>query len=308
MEKFKTISNNILGYRNEFNSIPDGVKLIGATEFWSMGYLGKGIKIAIIDTGCDVNHVDIKDRIIDTRNFTNENLKDINNVTDYDGHGTHVAGIIAANGNEGIFGVAPKADLIILKALTSNGGYYNWIINAINYAIQSNVDIISMSLGGKLDYKPLHAVIKKAVSKNILVVGASGNDGDSNDETMEINYPAAYNECISVGSITINSSPSYFTASNLEVDLLAPGQGINGRGIISLAPNNKYVELTGTSMATPHISGALALLKEWSKDTFNRTLTESELYAQLIKRTISLGYPKSIEGNGLLDLSLHLDD
>lgn len=308
MEKIRSISNKILGYRDDFNYIPDGVKLVGAPEFWDKGYFGSGVKIAIIDTGCDVNHVDIRDRIVDTRNFTNENLSNAKNVTDYDGHGTHVAGIIAASGKEGLLGVAPKAELVILKALTSKGGYYSWIINAINYAIQSNVDIISMSLGGKLDYTPLHLAIKKAISKNILVVAASGNDGDSNDKTLEINYPAAYNECISVGSITINSSPSYFTASNLEVDILAPGQGINGRGIISLAPNNKYVELTGTSMATPHISGALALLIEWSKKTFNRDLTESELYAQLIKRTISIGYPKTIEGNGILDLTLHIND
>ncbi|MGL5822285.1 MAG: S8 family peptidase [Sarcina sp.] len=308
MEKIKPINNKILGYRDSFNYIPDGVKLIGAPEFWDKGYFGTGIKIAIIDTGCDINHVDIKDRIIDTRNFTNENSSDFKNVKDYDGHGTHVAGIIAANGKEGILGVAPKSNLIILKALTSNGGYYSWIINAINYAIQANVDIISMSLGGKFDYKPLHTSIKKAIAKNILVVAASGNDGDGDDKTLEINYPAAYNECISVGSITTNSSISYFTALNLEVDVLAPGQGINGRGIISLAPNNKYVELTGTSMATPHITGALALLKEWSRIAFKRDLTESELYAQLIKRTLSLGYPKSIEGNGILDLTLHIND
>ena len=305
MELLKAIAHKKVEEVTVYDKIPDGVSIIGAPNFWEAGLKGAGIVVAIIDTGCDTSHPDIKDRIIDTVNFTNENARNKKDVTDLDGHGTHVAGIIAASGNDkGIIGVAPEADLIILKALTSKGGSYSWIMQAINYAIAKKVDIISMSLGGKYDYKPLHNVIKKAVANNILVVAASGNDGDGIGSTLEINYPAAYNECISVGSITTDKDDSRFSASNNQVDLVAPGQGKNGRGIVSLAPGNKYVELIGTSMATPHVAGALALIKNWAVKEFGRELTESELYAQLIKKTESLGFSKTIEGNGIVNLNL----
>ena len=304
MELLKAIQNTIIKEAKTFDMIPEGVKSISAPEFWEESNKGKGIKVAIIDTGCDINHIDIKDRIIDVQNFTNENKFNKKDVTDNDGHGTHVAGIIAASGNnKGIIGVAPKADLIILKALTSRGGAYSWIINAINYAIEQKVDIINMSLGGKYNSPQLHYAIKRAVANNILVVVAAGNDGDGNDETDEINYPAAYNESISVGSIRYDDNESRFSASNDEVDLLAPGQGSGRRGIISLAPGNKYVELIGTSMAAPHVAGALALIKNWARGYFGRELSEAELYAQLIKKTSSLGLGSKIEGNGVLNLS-----
>ncbi|MGL4656130.1 MAG: S8 family peptidase [Sarcina sp.] len=306
MELVKPIYAKILKEEvKEFDSIPEGIKNIAAPDFWEKGKYGEGVKIAIIDTGCDINHRDIKDRIVDTQNFTNENKLNKKDVTDYDGHGTHVAGIIAASGNNGgIIGVAPKAELIILKALTSNGGAYSWIVNAINYAIDKKVDIINMSLGGKYNSQQLHYAIKRAVANNILVVVAAGNDGDGNGETTEMNYPAAYNESISVGAIKYDNGESRFSASNNEVDLVAPGQGTNGRGIISLAPGNKYVELIGTSMATPHVAGALALIKNWAKKHFDKSLSEAELYAQLIKKTKTLGFSPKIEGNGGLNLSI----
>lgn len=284
--------------------IPDGVNLIQAPKFWDKGRKGEGVVIAVIDTGCDVNHPDLKDRIIGVRNFTTDDNGNQNIVSDYVGHGTHVAGTIAANENSsGIIGVAPRAKLLILKALSKNGGQYPWVIAAINYAVSQNVNIISMSLGGPDDNIQLHEAIKRAVANNILVVCAAGNSGDGNATTTEINYPAAYNETISVGSVSIEKLPSRFSSSNNEVDLVGPGQGFGARGILSTAPGGRYVELQGTSMATPHISGALALIINWAKDEFKRTLTESELYAQLIKKTIPLGYPKAIEGNGLLFLT-----
>lgn len=303
MDMIKLFEIQVLATNPVIDKIPEGVRLIGAPEFWVKGRYGEGIKIAVIDTGCDINHKDLKDRIIGVRNFTTEGS--INDVTDNVGHGTHVAGIISANGNDsGITGVAPKANLLILKALTKVGGSYVAIINAINYAIAQNVDIISMSLGGKGDIKELHQAIINAINKNIVVVSSAGNDGDARADTIEINYPAAYNESICVGSVSCDKNISRFSASNKEVDLLAPGQGSNGRGILSLSPGNRYIELAGTSMSAPHVAGAIALLKNYCKDQFGRTLTETELYAQLIKRTKSLGFPKIIEGNGILDLRI----
>lgn len=303
MDMINVFDYKIMDTNPEIQVIPDGVSIIGAPQFWYKSNSGEGIKIAIIDTGCDVNHKDIKDRIIGMKNFTTEGAS--TDVTDKVGHGTHVAGIIAANGlNGGITGVAPKASLLILKALTSKGGEYNWIVQAINYAVTQKVDIISMSLGGKANILALQKAIIDATNKNILVVVSAGNDGDGNSDTTEINYPASYNESISVGSISNDINVSRFSASNNQVDLLAPGQGKGGRGIVSLAPGNKYVELMGTSMAAPHVTGALALIKNWARIEFGRDLTETELYAQLIKKTKTLGFKKSTEGNGILDLRI----
>ena len=284
----------------------EGAKLIGADVFGEKGKYGEGIKIAIIDTGCDVEHPNLKDRIINVMNFTDDDKGSINNVTDYVGHGTHVAGIISASdiGEKGIIGVAPKCDLFILKALTRSGGKNSWVIEAIKYAVRHNVDIINMSLGSEQPSPEMYEAIKRAIDKGICVVVASGNNGDNISNTNELNYPASYNECISVGSVKYSKSNSRFSASNNEVDLVAFGEGYNSRGILSCYPNGLYQELKGTSMATPFISGALALLKNWFRDEFRREPTESELYAQLIKRTMDLKLDKNIQGNGILYLSL----
>ncbi|MGL4774024.1 MAG: S8 family peptidase, partial [Clostridium sp.] len=109
-------------------------------------------------------------------------------------------------------------------------------------------------------------------------------------------------EVISVGSINIERQASRFTSSNKEVDLVAPGQGKNGGGVISTYPGGKYAGMQGTSMATPHVSGALALIINSANTEFLRKLTEAEIYAQLIRKTVPLGYSKTLEGNGMLYL------
>lgn len=298
-------SYTVLQQQSVASGIPDGVNIIDAPKFWDRGRKGENITIAVIDTGCDITHINLKDRIVGVRNFTDDDKGNTSIVTDYVGHGTHVAGIIAASeiGN-GVVGVAPKANLLIIKALSKNGGNYNWIVDGINYSVKQNVNIISMSLGGKYDDIALHDAIKNAVNKGILVVCAAGNDGDAKAKTTELSYPAAYNEVISVGSINANKESSRFSASNNQVDLLAPGQGYNNRGILSTAPGNKFAEMQGTSMATPHVAGALALIINWAEDVFKRKLSETEIYAQLIKKTVSLGYDKNIEGNGMLYLTI----
>jgi major intracellular serine protease len=283
------------------NEVPKGVEMVQASSLWEKGFKGKGITIAVLDTGCDLEHPDLQGRVIGKRNFTDDDNGDPAIVTDKNGHGTHVAGTIAASKNNvGVTGVAPETDLLIVKVLggQNGSGAYEWIVNGIQYAIDQKVDIISMSLGGPQDHKPLYEAIKKAVSKGISVVCAAGNEGDSNDSTDELSYPACYNEVISVGAIDLKRNSSYFTNSNNEVDLVAPGENI-----LSTYPGQKYAKLSGTSMATPHTSGALALIKQFGQHAFDRQLSEAELYAQLIKRTIPLGNAKTLEGNGLLYLT-----
>lgn len=277
--------------------IPDGVNMINAQFMWSKGITGKDVKIAVIDSGCDMTHKDLQTRITGGRNFTIEDNKNIYKYQDYNGHGTHVCGTIAAsNNNYGVIRVAPDAKLLILKALDKNGsGSMKGIIDAINFAISQRVDIISMSLGTSEDVPQLHQAIKKAVDSNILVVCAAGNEGDSKGVTDGFSYPAGYNEVISVGAVDYSKSAAIFSNSNKEVDLVAPGVNI-----ISTFLNGKYETLSGTSMATPHVTGALALLIEWSKKEFGRKLTEAELYGQLIKNTDTLPMLRTLQGNGFL--------
>lgn len=280
--------------------IPKGVKLIGAPSVWGKTK-GKGIKIAVLDTGCDVDHPDLRERIIGGRNFTGDDRGNPNIYNDYNGHGTHVAGTIAASENgQGVMGVAPQADLLIVKVLDKNGsGQYKWIIDGIHYAVEEKADIISMSLGGSEDVYELRQAIRDAIKKGVLVVCAAGNEGDGRDNSDEYAYPGAYNEVISVGAVNLERQSSPFSNSHNEIDLVAPGEQI-----LSTYPNGTYAKLSGTSMATPHVSGALALIKNIATHYFERNLSETELYAQLIKRTVPLGNSPKLEGNGFLFLAV----
>lgn len=301
MEQYvRVIPFKVIRQEEEVMEVPKGVELIQAPKMWNETK-GKGIKIAVLDTGCDLSHPDLKDRITGGRNFTDDDNSDPNVFKDYNGHGTHVAGTIAAYENEaGVIGVAPEADLLIVKVLNKDGsGQYEWIINGIHYAIEQNADIISMSLGGPADVPELHDAIKAAVKKNILVVCAAGNEGDGDDSTDEFAYPGCYNEVISVGAVNLERDSSEFTNSHNEIDLVAPGEEI-----LSTFLNGKYATLSGTSMAAPHVSGALALIKDLANKQFERKLSEPELYAQLIRRTVPLGNSPKLEGNGLVYLTV----
>ena len=299
-QKVGLIPYQVVEQFDTVNEVPKGIEMIQAPKIWKKTK-GKGITVAILDTGCDLTHPDLKDQIIGGRNFTNDDNGDPDVYKDYNGHGTHVAGTIAAiQNNNGVVGVAPEAKLLIIKVLDKKGsGQYEWIINGINYAIEQKADIISMSLGGPVDVPELHEAIQTAVQHNILVVCAAGNEGDGNDSTDEFAYPGSYNEVISVGAVDLNRNSSRFSNSNNEVDLVAPGEKI-----LSTYLNGTYATLSGTSMATPHVSGAMALIKVLANSSFERNLTEPELYAQLIKRTVPLGNSPKLEGNGLIFLTV----
>lgn len=293
--------NDVIYIESASNNESYGIDMINVKEMWDKGYKGKGVKIAVIDTGCDINHNDLKKRIIGGRNFTSEDKGNKNIYLDYNGHGTHVAGIIVAEGNSNnIVGVAPEASLLILKVLDKDGtGSMKNVVDAINYAINKKVDIISMSLGSTSQMLSLEKVIKRANDKGILVVCAAGNEGDNNKDTDELLYPGSYNEVISVGAIDKFKSAARFTNSNKEIDVVAPGVNI-----VSTYPDNKYAILSGTSMATPFVTGVLSLLIEWSNYEFGRRLSEVELYGQLIKNTVSINLARTIQGNGIVYLKI----
>ncbi|UOQ47792.1 S8 family peptidase [Gracilibacillus caseinilyticus] len=305
--KVHLIPYTIQSIEDSKNETPEGVQLVQAPALWEKGFEGEDIVVAVIDTGIESDHPDFKDQIIGGRNFTSDYNGDQNNFEDNNGHGTHVSGTIAASLNgDGVVGVAPKAKILSLKALTGEGsGEYDWIINAINYAVEwrgpNNVRarVISMSLGGPNDITEMHEAIQNAVSKDISVVVATGNEGDGNEETPEYAYPGAYNEVISVGAVDLNLQIAPFSNTNNEVDLVAPGVDI-----LSTYLDSKFAKLSGTSMAAPHVAGALALIINLSEKEFERSVIESEVYAQLVRRTLPLEFQNSAEGNGFLLLNL----
>lgn len=272
-------------------------RYIQADQLWEASASGKGSIVAVIDTGAEQAHPWLKDHIIGGKNFTREDQEDPTNITDYNGHGTHVAGIVR--------NVAPKSDLLILKALDTQGnGTYHQVTEAIRYAKtwrkeEQQVHVICLSLGAPQPDEALHQSIQEAVAAGISVVVAAGNDGDGREETNEYSYPGRYNEVIQVGAINYENELAFFSNINEEIDLVAPGVDI-----ISSHKDRQYAKMSGTSMAAPHVAGALALLINVGKQEFQRSLTEPELYAQLIKRTVPLGYEKSGEGNGLLQLNI----
>lgn len=278
----------------EEETIPEGVKLINAPLAWEKGYMGNGVQIAVLDTGCDVNHPDLRDNIINVMNFTKEDGGNASIVTDYNGHGTHVVGTICANGK--LKGVAPNAKIHVLKVLDGKGnGQVTALVNAINYAVSLGVDVISMSLGCAVSISTLRSAINRAIDRNIVVICASGNNGDGNADTVELAYPAGYNNVVSVGAINNKKMSADFSNSNDELDLVAPGVDV-----LSTCTKGDYIMMDGTSMATPHITGVMALLIEWGKEEFGRKLSETELYAQLIKNTMDLDIEKTLVGNGMV--------
>ncbi|WP_059104062.1 S8 family peptidase [Shouchella shacheensis] len=289
------------------SEVPVGIEMVEAPAIWESAERGAGQVVAVIDTGCQMDHPDLKERIIDGRNFTSDYDGDETNFSDNNGHGTHVAGTVAASetGN-GVIGAAPEADLLILKVLSEDGsGQMEWIIESIRYAVDwrgpndERVRVITMSLGGPQDIEELHEVIQYAVDQDVSVVCAAGNEGDGRDDTDEFAYPGAYNEVIAVGAVNVEREITEFTNTNDEIDLVAPGVNV-----LSTYLDGGYARLTGTSMSTPHVSGAVALLINLTEGEFNRHLSEAEIYAQLIRRTTPIGYSKQAEGNGFLTLGL----
>lgn len=284
--------------------IPYGVRMIEAPKMWAKGEKGLGVVVAILDTGIDRSHPDLKENIIDGRNFTNEGASD--DFQDHNGHGTHVAGTIGAReNNKGVVGVAPNCKLLIGKVLDKQGGgSYAQIIEGLKWATNwtgekgEKVRIINMSLGGTVDDPHLRKAILDAVAQGILVVVASGNEGDNNEETFEYGYPALYNECVVVSAHDEKKKLAYFSNNHLEVDVIASGVEVHSTYL-----NGGYAILSGTSMATPHIAGALALIINEGEKKFKRPLSESEIYAQMVRCCVTTGHATTSEGHGRIRLS-----
>ena len=281
-----------------------GVDTINASSLWKDSYWGQNVVTAVIDTGCDIQHASLKENIIGSYNFTTDDNGEINSVTDYAGHGTHVAGIISSTNQEQKISIAPKGKLLILKVLGKAGfNPFENVIKAIQFAIEwrgqngERVNIINLSLGVRSENNELREIVQKAVSRDIFVVAASGNSGDGSELTNEIMYPGYYEEVIQVSSINRSLRPSFFNSTNKNIDFLAPGEEI-----YSTYPNNNFTSLSGTSMAAPHVSGAIALLLSKFQSEASQDLNTS-VYRYLKSHSSILdNYTVYTQGNGILKL------
>ncbi len=251
-----------------------GITRTQAKEAWDSGLTGKGVKIAVVDTGI-ANHEDLNIAGgVSTVDYTNS-------FNDDNGHGTHVAGIVGAENNSiGVVGIAPDADIYAVKSLDANGsGYLSDIIEGIDWAVMNNMDIINLSLGTTSHSTTLQQIVDKAYSQNILVVAAAGNNGSTDGSGDTVNYPARYNSVIAVAATDSSDKRASFSATGSTVEVAAPGVGV-----LSTYINNQYARSSGTSMATPYVAGNLALLKQ-----ANSTLSAKDLRIKLQQGVVDLG-------------------
>jgi len=228
--------------------IPWGVRAVNAPFLWKKSR-GEGVRIGIVDTGVDFSHDDIKPALMRGVNLLNRNLLPF----DDNGHGTHIAGTIAAsNAAGGIRGVAPGAKLYPIKAFDREGSaYVSDIILSIHWCIAHGIDVINMSFGMSSYSPSLHQAVKSAYQRNVIVVASSGNHG----RRGAIDYPARFTQTIAVGAVNKRNRIAAFSNRSRHVDLYAPGEAV-----YSTWPGSKYNHLNGTSMAAAHVSGVIALL------------------------------------------------
>lgn len=217
-----------------------GVSSYGIPALWSRTK-GLGVTVAIVDSGV-APHPDLKHAVLDHRNFSSDSVE-----VDTVGHGTHVAGVIAANG--GMHGIAPDAKLLSLKVLGHSGmGSQKSVAEGVCFAADAGAQICCMSLGTAKPEDRLHAAIKYAYDKGVIVICAAGNDGGP------VNYPAAFMETIGVGAVDKHGKACEFSSRGKEILVAAPGEEITSCWL-----DGGYATLSGTSMAAPFVAGVLAL-------------------------------------------------
>ncbi len=264
-----------------------GIPKLKAPSAWQSGFTGKGVKISVVDTGISA-HPDLT--ISGGASFSSVT----SSYADDNGHGTHVAGIIAARNNSiGTVGIAHEASIYAVKALEANGsGSLSSIIAGIDWSISNQMDIINLSLGTTSHSSTLQQVVDRANNAGILVVAAAGNNGRADGSGDLVNYPARYSSAIAVAATDINDNRASFSATGSTVEVAAPGVNIN-----STLYNGGYGPLSGTSMATPYVAGNLALMKQAYP-----SLSASQLRTRLSQDVIDLG-PTGRDtwfGNGLV--------
>ncbi|MFG3526864.1 S8 family serine peptidase [Streptomyces sp. NPDC047917] len=290
-------------------TLDKSTKQVGADLAWAAGYDGKGTKVAVLDTGVDAEHPDLKGRVAASENFTDSDSTD-----DRQGHGTHtistVGGTGAASGGKKK-GVAPGADLLAGKVLNDSGsGAESWIIAGMQWAVDQKADVVSMSLGSQEPTDctdPMSVAAEElAQNKGTLFVIAAGNAGPT---LNTVSSPGCAPSVLTVGAVDRDDTTAQFSSRGpaigshtLKPEIAAPGVAISaaaagGRGIYA------YQSMSGTSMATPHVAGAAAIVKQRHPDW-----TAQQIKAALVSSAKS-DIPGDVRetGGGRLDVKAAID-
>jgi subtilisin family serine protease len=277
---------------------------IGVTSAWSRTTGTAGVVVAVLDTGIDASNAEFAGRVIPGYNALTgvaDGPSDFGPTADDAGHGTHVSGTIAAAGNNatGIVGIAPNVSIMPIKVLNGVGeGNFGNMVDGMTWAITHGARIVTMSFGGPLSPSSaaaLQGTFDAAHSAGVIVVAASGNDGVTTTE-----YPCNFSHVICVGSTTNDGTAvSVFSTRTSALALVAPGEGI-----ASILPGNGYGYESGTSMATPHVTGAVALLR-----SFSPGISPDAVRTSLIQtaRPLVAGGHNPESGYGLLQVGAALD-
>ncbi|MFJ1967216.1 S8 family serine peptidase [Streptomyces sp. NPDC087903] len=263
-------------------NLKESVPLIGAPEAWAAGYTGKGVKVAVLDTGIDVNHPDFAGLIDGTASFVPGE-----GVTDVNGHGTHVAGTIVGSGaaSAGDYkGVAPGADLYVGKVLGGAEGYGqdSWVMAGMQWAAESGADVVNMSLGDSYPTDgsdPMSQTVDALSAQyGTLFVIAAGNAGPES-----ISAPGAAASALTVAATdkqdrlaSFSSTGPLASSGGMKPDIAAPGVDITAARSQAMTDGGEglYRTLSGTSMATPHVVGAAAILAQQHPDWTGKQLKE----------------------------------
>lgn len=258
---------------------------------------GEGVVIAVLDTGCDLDHPDLRGNLLPGKNFVKRGKPP----EDKNGHGTHITGTLVAENNDiGMVGVCPKAKVRPVKVLDDkgNGNLLN-VARGIRWAVDQGVDIITMSLGAPIKVQQVRKAIQYAAAKGIPTFVAAGNAG----KTKEVFYPANYSETIAIGAIDEKFRRANFSNTGENLDFMAPGVDI-----FSTVPDDWYATLSGTSMACPFAVGVSALVLSYARNTKKREEPVTvEDYRQVFRNhTVPITDPdfankKFYQGFGIID-------
>ena len=229
-----------------------GVEHIGAGVVHDSSNNGAEVKVAIIDTGIDYTHSDLNDNYKGGYDFVNDDADPM----DDNGHGTHCAGVVAAEDNgEGVVGVAPGAELYAVKVLGADGyGSSSYVIAGIEWSVENEMDIISMSLGGGSYLESMEAACDIANTAGVVIVASAGNSGNPPGRGDTVGYPAKYSSVIAVTATDSSDERARWSSTGPDAELAAPGVNILS------TYSSGYAYMSGTSMACPHVAGTAALV------------------------------------------------
>lgn len=247
------IPNDVLFSEYQWN-----LPVIETNRAWKLSRGSDDVIVAVVDTGVDLRHPDLNGRLLKGYNAIQQEEEPYDDV----GHGTHVAGIIAANvnNNEGIAGMMWGGKVLPVKALDNSGeGTTYSVAQGIIWATDHGAKVINLSLGNYADAEFLHEAVKYAYNRDVVLIAATGNDN-----TERPGYPAAYPEVLAVSATDYQQKRAAFSNYGDYVDVMAPGESI-----ASTYPDNQYAALSGTSMACPHVTALAALIRSVNPDLRN---------------------------------------